>query len=96
MNLENIIIVQADLPSTVDGVTHENEDGTYTIFINKSKGQKKQKEALYHELSHVVSDDFYCLENASILENKQRKSRHLKEEDIEKQFPGVSFYFHIV
>ena len=97
MNSGSIIIIQTELPSTVDGLTHINDDGTYTILINKAKGERKKKETLYHELAHIFGDDFNRFEHASVLEHMLRESMYFKEgDDLGEKFPGINFYFRVV
>ena len=36
----------------------ENEDGSYTIFIESSLDSLKQREAFIHALKHILGDDF--------------------------------------
>lgn len=47
-----LLDIQAD-----EAIT-ENEDGTYTIFINQKLTQEKQKQLAYHALKHIGLDDF--------------------------------------
>lgn len=45
----------------------ENEDGSYTIFIEASLDSMKQREAFQHAMRHILGDDFNK-ENASKIE----------------------------
>ncbi|MGN0506673.1 MAG: hypothetical protein ACI4FZ_08935 [Lachnospiraceae bacterium] len=36
----------------------ENEDGSYTIFIESSLTKEKQQEAFEHAMTHIIGDDF--------------------------------------
>lgn len=36
----------------------ENEDGSYTIFIEASLDSIKQREAFKHAMRHILGDDF--------------------------------------
>ena len=36
----------------------ENEDGTYTIFIEESLSRYEQQNALLHAFRHIMGDDF--------------------------------------
>ena len=40
-----------------EGVT-ENEDGSYTIFINSRLNYEKQMKAYLHAMKHITGDDF--------------------------------------
>lgn len=36
----------------------ENEDGSYTIFIEASLSREMQEEAFAHAMTHILGDDF--------------------------------------
>lgn len=36
----------------------ENEDGSYTIFIESSLDLEQQREAFQHAMKHILGDDF--------------------------------------
>ncbi len=36
----------------------ENEDGSYTIFIESSLDSAQQRESFLHALKHILGDDF--------------------------------------
>ena len=43
--------------STKEAVT-ENEDGSYTIFIEQALSREEQQEEFLHALSHILGNDF--------------------------------------
>lgn len=43
--------------STKEAVT-ENEDGSYTIFIESSLTREMQQEAFEHAMGHILGEDF--------------------------------------
>ena len=43
--------------SSREAVT-ENEDGTYTIFIDASLSLEGQQERFYHAMNHIIGGDF--------------------------------------
>ncbi|MFR5314691.1 MAG: hypothetical protein ACLTH1_01725 [Sellimonas intestinalis] len=43
---------------TVNEAVTENEDGSYTIFVNKSLCESKQIKAINHALNHIKNNDF--------------------------------------
>lgn len=43
---------------TVNEAVTENEDGSYTIFINNRLCEAKRMKAVCHALSHIFNDDF--------------------------------------
>lgn len=43
---------------SVNEAVTENEDGSYTIFINSNLCEYKRIEAFHHALSHITHQDF--------------------------------------
>lgn len=43
---------------TVNEVVTENEDGSYTIFINSRLNYEKRLNAYLHAMKHIEGDDF--------------------------------------
>lgn len=56
------------LPSSVEGVTLPNDDGTYDIYINSVLPLWRQQEALAHELAHIKKDHLYSEDPIRIIE----------------------------
>lgn len=44
--------------SKVKEVVVENEDGSYTIFIDKELNREMQEEAFSHAMKHILGNDF--------------------------------------
>lgn len=43
---------------TINEVVTENEDGSYTIFINSRLNYEQQMKAYLHAMKHITGDDF--------------------------------------
>lgn len=43
---------------TVNEVVTENEDGSYTVFINTRLNYEQQMKAYLHAMKHITGDDF--------------------------------------
>lgn len=43
---------------TVNEVVTENEDGSYTIFINSRLNYEQQMKAYLHAMKHITGNDF--------------------------------------
>nr|DAT81722.1 MAG TPA: IrrE N-terminal-like domain [Caudoviricetes sp.] len=57
----NIYIYHVDMPYSVTSSVVENEDGSYTIYINSRMSYEKQLEGYEHELRHIMNNDLeYC------------------------------------
>ncbi len=47
-----------DLPLTTKGVTVEDADGFFNIYINENLSVEQQQKALEHEMIHISRGDF--------------------------------------
>lgn len=47
-----------DMPSLTKGMTIEDADGFFNIYINASLSAAEQKEAIKHEIRHLERNDF--------------------------------------
>ena len=47
-----------DMPSVTKGMTIEDSDGFFNIYINASLSAAEQKEAIKHEIRHLERKDF--------------------------------------
>lgn len=56
--MDNYRIRYIDLPCTVNGLTIEDADGFYNIYINSKLSVDRQNEAIKHELTHIKRNDF--------------------------------------
>ena len=54
----DIIVKLIDFPTSAKEAVTENEDGSYTIFINAKLTHEKQLEAYMHALAHIMGSDF--------------------------------------
>ena len=52
----NNVFLISGLP--VKGAVTENEDGSYTIFINPNQSDQGIMQTYYHELGHILHNDF--------------------------------------
>lgn len=86
----NINLIYAVLKPTQTAVLHCNDDGTYTILINRNKPRDKQIQGVMHELSHINSDDFYSDLQAGIIERITHDAEH--DADISE----INFYCHVL
>ena len=64
-------IVYLDGMKTNEAVT-ENEDGSFTIFINDGLCELKRLKAVQHALAHIGNDDF-TKENVQEIESSAHK-----------------------
>lgn len=46
-------------PWSIKGLVTTNDDGTFSIYLNKRYPLSILEETLEHEVDHIKSDDFY-------------------------------------
>ena len=61
-----VILISFPDKKTKETVT-ENEDGSYTIFIEASLSREEQQEEFLHAMSHILGGDF-SKDNADFIE----------------------------
>lgn len=86
----NVILIYQKMPFHVRALTHKNDDGSYTIIINKNISTERQKEAVLHELTHIEGNDFSAETQATLLEEMVR--RNTDSCDVGK----FNFFYHYV
>lgn len=91
----NIVLLALD--SSVQGLTKVNDDGSYTVVINRNFGERRRKDTLYHELAHIIGADFDRPEHAASLERMLHTSNYFRNDaDLEKELSGVEFFYHVL
>ncbi|WP_425755132.1 hypothetical protein ACPW7J_09680 [Ihubacter sp. rT4E-8] len=79
--METQVIFQ-DLPCDIDAYTvagmDENGESFYTIVLNARLSDERQREAYYHEMQHIMGDDFECVKVVGVngVEKEARKSKY--------------------
>lgn len=86
----NVNLVYAELRPSQTAVVHCNDDGTYTILININKPRDKQIKGVFHELSHIVNDDFFSDLQVGLIE----KMAHAVEHNIDVS--EINFYYSVL
>lgn len=66
-----------------------NDPFTFEIYVNKWLSPSEQRQAVLHELRHVVDDDFFSIIGANMLEHML----HGTELD-ERIADNFNFYYH--
>ena len=61
------------LPMSVRAFTIPDAQGDYNIYINSALSSEQQHKSLEHEALHIMNDDFYSEEEATVLEMKMKK-----------------------
>ena len=58
-----------ELPPKIYSFVHPNDDGTYLIFLDPRRSRDQQIEDYFHELTHILSGDFYNGQPIQIVES---------------------------
>lgn len=54
----NIVLRYIALPTTVKGLTVQDEEGDYNVYINARLAFEANQQTLQHEIQHITSNDF--------------------------------------
>lgn len=66
---EDIFVHVIDFPNTkVAETVTQNEDGSYSIFLNARLSKQKQNDAYIHALKHILRLDFEHRASADTIE----------------------------
>lgn len=84
----NIVLIYTKLRQSQNAVLTLNDDGTYTILVNRDKPIDVQRKGILHEIGHILNDDMFSHANIDLLE----KMAHARE----IEFEGINFYTHIL
>ena len=49
----------------VNGMLILNDDGTYSVYLNSRASEEQRREALLHELRHLMRGDLYAADLAA-------------------------------
>ena len=84
----NIVLIYTKLRPSQNAVLTLNDDGTYTILVNRDKPIDVQRKGILHEIGHILNDDMFSHANIGLLE----RMAHARE----IEFDGINFYTHIL
>ena len=54
-----IIVTYPDLPHSIPALVHANYDDSYTIIVNNNLSDAGKKDAIKHEVCHIMGNDFF-------------------------------------
>ena len=81
---------EVELPMTINGVTVEDSDGTYCVYINSLKSEEDKRCAYLHEVIHIREDHFH--QPGRTEEELEAETEHLlKEEKHKYKYTSYSF-----
>ena len=64
-----------DLPYSVKALVSENDDGTYSMYLNARYGDEQRINSYFHEMEHIERDDFNNGESIYIVEGIKPRPR---------------------
>lgn len=88
LSIMNIVLIYTKLRPSQNAVLTLNDDGTYTILVNRDKPIDVQRKGILHEIGHILNDDMFSHANIDLLE----RMAHARE----IEFEGINFYTHIL
>lgn len=56
------------MPPKIYACVCENDDGTYTIFLDPRRSREQQLEDYIHEIWHIIRDDMHSFLPVSVIE----------------------------
>ncbi len=56
------------MPPKIYACVCENDDGTYTIFLDPRRSREQQLEDYVHEIWHIIRDDMHSFLPVSVIE----------------------------
>ena len=68
--MDGVFIRFADLPIETEAVVMPNSDNTFEIYINSRLCERKQQEALAHELEHLNDNHLYSEDAVALNEQE--------------------------
>lgn len=68
MGNDNVMVVYADLPTTIGGYTIASWDGFFTVVLNQNLCYERNIVTYRHELAHIYEGDFDAGESADLIE----------------------------
>ncbi len=68
--MDAVIIRIVSMPYEIDGITVNDENGDYNIYLNADIPDDKRVEAFRHEIEHIKQGHFYLMDQVVSLENQ--------------------------
>ena len=80
-----IVVTYQNLPHRIPALVHANSDDSYTIIVNNNLSDEGKKDAIKHEVYHIMGGDFFKDEDVGCLEAScHRRSKNFEvSEDLD-------------
>lgn len=69
MTPDGIILQLIKMPCKIKAAVTANDDGSYTIFLNKNHSYETLRSAAAHELRHILQEDLSSEQSADEIES---------------------------
>lgn len=56
--MENVFLRYIPLPATVKGLTIQDSEGNYNVYLNARLTHEANLDTFQHEIQHIRNDDF--------------------------------------
>lgn len=73
MTFDDVNMQLIKMPCKIRAAVTVNDDGSYTLFVNKNISIEQQREAVLHELRHIENGDLFCEDTADEIEYRARR-----------------------
>lgn len=68
--MNNIVLRYIALPTTTRGLTVQDEEGDYNIYLNTRFTFEANKKTLQHEIQHITNNDFDKFQHVKDIERR--------------------------
>jgi len=66
--MDGIFLRYISLPPTIKGLTVQDEEGNYNIYVNTRLTYEANQQTLQHEIKHITNNDFNKLSHIGNIE----------------------------
>ena len=66
--MDDVHLRYVNLPVTVKGLTVQDEEGKYNVYLNARLTYEANQQTLQHEIQHITNDDFSKLSHITEIE----------------------------
>lgn len=58
ITIQDVNVIEANLPTSISAYVSANPDGTHTIVLNARLTWERKRQAYLHELNHIKNGDY--------------------------------------
>jgi len=68
--MERVILRYISLPPTIKGLTVQDNEGNYNVYLNARHTHESNLQTLHHEIQHIEKRDFSRFEHVKDIERR--------------------------